>query len=192
MHSPVLNRGTEARRGSLHWPWLTSQQQPWGYPVLATRTFSTVKGIFGGGNPTLMSLGDISVQGGHYLCRLSAGAAPQSAIQPGWTLPSCAPSCAFPPHITSWNSFSWDLAVRWQPCAMHTSSESAHMVTKINPVCVYNLKEISQDLLYWKKRQKKIFWSHCLFLMVVLTGSPGEEKTKPKQNQPQTRLPQPI
>lgn len=109
MHSPVLNKGTQTRRGSLHWPWLTSQQQPWGYPVSPTRSFSTAKGIFRGGNPTLMSLEDISMQGRHYLCRLSASAAPQSSIQPGWTLPSCAPFCACPPLITTWNSLPWDL-----------------------------------------------------------------------------------
>lgn len=73
------------------------------------------------------------------------------------------------------------LAVPWQPCAMDISSEPAHMVTKVI-LWVYNLKEISEDLLYWNKRQKKIFWTHCLFLMVVLTGCPGEEKTKTRKN----------
>lgn len=54
------------------------------------------------------------------------------------------------------------------------------MVTKVI-LWVYNLKEISEDLLYWNKRQKKIFWTHCLFLMMVLTGCPGEEKTKTRK-----------
>lgn len=103
-----------------------------------------------------MSLGDISVQGRHYLCRLSAGAALQSSIQPGWTLPRWASSCACPPLITSWNSLPWDLAVPWQICAIHTSSEPAHMVPKINPVCVQLGSNISGLTVLEEKAEENI------------------------------------
>lgn len=67
-----------------------SGHKPWVYPGLGHQNFSYGKvwGFFGGvrvrgWNPTLMSTGDISMQGRHYLCALPTGAAPWGGIQPG-------------------------------------------------------------------------------------------------------------
>lgn len=46
MHSPVLSKGTQTRSGSLPWPWLTGQQQPWGYPGLGHQNLFYSKGYF--------------------------------------------------------------------------------------------------------------------------------------------------
>lgn len=130
MHSPVLSKGIQTRRGLLHWPWLTSQQQAWGYPGLGHQNLFYSKGYFWWEKSySNVTRRQFNARQALPLWALLC-AAPQSSMQPGWTLPSSVPSCAWPPLITTWNSLPRDFIL----CLLshgnlvpYTSHQSRHI-----------------------------------------------------------------
>lgn len=146
MHSPVLSKGTQTRRGSLHWSWLNRQQQPWGYPGLGHQNLFYSKGYFwwakSHSNVTRRHFSArqaLPLQALHRCCSPEPCRAWLSSGQLSTFL--CLSSTQYCMQLSPPGPYPL-LAVPWQPCAMHISSELAHMVTKINPVVAQSERNI--------------------------------------------------
>lgn len=146
MHSPVLSKGTQTRRVSLHWPWLTSQQQPWGYPGLGHQNIFYSKGYFWWGksysNVTRRHFNAgqaLPLQALCWCCSPEQYTAWLNSAQLCTFL--CLSSTHYPMELSPLGPYLV-LAVPWQPCAMHIWSEPAYVVTRIDPVGVQPQRNI--------------------------------------------------